>query len=129
MLARITLLLTVTALAAPALAGAQQNPFQGLPPSQQNVPTTPTPTATRDVTVDDGGLERWQEILIFGGGVLLILGIGYAIIGDARKRAPVDDERSYYAHRSSEDPTPKKKADRKRTKAQKQARKRQRAKR
>jgi hypothetical protein len=125
-LRRLTLLLTVAALAAPAVAGAQ---FQG--PFQQDLQqqTTPTPTATRDPTVDDTGLKRWQEILIFGGGVLFILGIGYAIVHDADRRAPVEDERQYYAHRSSEELAQKRKADRKKTKAQKAARKRQRAKR
>jgi hypothetical protein len=126
---RIALLLTLAALAAPTVAGAQESPFQQLTPSQQDQQTAPTATAVRDTTTDDGGLERWQEILIFGGGVLFILGIGYAIVHDAHRRAPVDDERAFYAHRSSEETGHKKKVDRKKTKAQKAARKRQRARR
>ncbi len=120
------MLLVAGALLAPAAAIAQQNPFQGLPPAGQEQQTQPvTPTTDEE----DDGLKRWQQLLIFGGGVLLIAGIGFGIMHDARKRAPVDDERRYFSHRSSEDPQHKRKADRKKTRAQKQARKRQRAKR
>lgn len=74
-------------LAAPAAALAQ-NPFGPLPQ-----PVTPTPTTTTSNTTttsgDSGGLASWQEVLIFLGGVVLIVGIGYAIVTDARRNAPV----------------------------------------
>jgi hypothetical protein len=78
------------ALAAPAATLAQANPFAPLPPpsqQQQQQQTTPTQrTAT-----GNGGLKRWQEILIFLGGVVLLGGIAMAILSDARRRAPVAD--------------------------------------
>jgi hypothetical protein len=75
------------ALAAPAVAGAQSSPFQGLPPASQPQQTQ-TVSTTRTNVVDNGGLERWQEILIFLGGVALLGGIAFAILGDARRNAP-----------------------------------------
>jgi hypothetical protein len=77
-------------LAAPAAALAQSSPFAPLPPpspSQQQVQTTPKNTNN----LGNGGLKRWQEILIFLGGVVLLGGIALAILSDARRRAPVAD--------------------------------------
>lgn len=81
------LLLTVLAAAAPA--GAQSgNPLGPLPPP---VPETPTVVVAPDNDGEDG-LESWQELLIFGGGAILLGGIAWAIISDARRRAPVRSE-------------------------------------
>jgi hypothetical protein len=85
----------VLALAAPAAALAQTgNPFSPLPQAQsdttaqaQTVPTTVTNTAD-----DGGGLKRWQELLLFAGGLVLLAGIAFAIMRDARSRAPVGPE-------------------------------------
>jgi hypothetical protein len=77
-------------LAPPALALAQQSPFAPLP--QPVEPTTTTGTTTSSSSSgDSGGLQNWQEILIFLGGVALIVGIGYAIVTDARRNAPVKE--------------------------------------
>jgi hypothetical protein len=76
-------------LAAPAAALAQ-NPFGPLPQAQQPTTTTST-TGGSTSTGDSGGLKSWQEILIFMGGVVLIVGIGYAIVTDARRNAPVKE--------------------------------------
>lgn len=85
----VLLLALACLLAAPAVAGAQQNPFGPLPaPSQPE----PEPTVTRDpLDTSDDGLEGWQEVLILLAGVALIGGIAWAIIGDARRAAPVDE--------------------------------------
>lgn len=37
------------------------------------------------------GLESWQQILIFGAGFILLAGIAWAIVSDARTRAPVKE--------------------------------------
>lgn len=126
MLHRLIVALILAAVLAPA-AHAQQNPFQQLPPAQ---PETQTVEVTPTTDEEDDGLERWQQLLIFGGGVLFIGAIGFAIMHDARRRAPVADERAYYRDRSSDaGATTKRKVDRKKSKAQKAARKRQRARR
>lgn len=74
------LLLTLLALA-PAGATAQ---FSPLPPAQ----TTPT-VVVAPPDPDDGGLQGWQQTLVFLAGGLLLAGIGWAIVRDARHRAPV----------------------------------------
>jgi len=79
-------------LAPPAAALAQQSPFSPLPQAQQPTQTETTTTGnTSSASGDSGGLSSWQEILIFLGGIALIVGIGYAIVTDARKNAPVKD--------------------------------------
>jgi hypothetical protein len=69
-------------VAAPA-ALAQQAPTLGAPTPQETTPPAPTTTSTTG-----GGLKSWQELLIFGAGIVLLGGIAVAIIGDARERAP-----------------------------------------
>lgn len=83
-----TPLAVLALLAVPATAPAQQNPFAPLPPADQ--PATPTVVVAPDTGGGDG-LKAWQEMLIFGGGLLLLAGIAYAIVSDARRRAPVKD--------------------------------------
>jgi hypothetical protein len=85
-----TLLSCLTLLALPGTAGAQQNPFTPLP----QAPPSATPTVTVAAPANSGsggGLATWQEFLIFGAGLLLLVGIGWAIVADARHRAPVSD--------------------------------------
>jgi hypothetical protein len=77
-------------LAPPVAAIAQQSPFAPLPPAQ-TATQAPTTTSSSNTNGDSGGLSSWQEILIFLGGVVLIIGIGYAIITDARRSAPVKE--------------------------------------
>jgi hypothetical protein len=87
MLRRFTLLICLAALAVPVAAVAQSTPFAPLPPAQTT--PAPTPTVANTTTVaDDGGLKSWQEILIFAGGGILLLGIAWAILADARSVAP-----------------------------------------
>lgn len=83
----VALLAIVLSLAAvPAAFG--QSAFGPLP---QAVPETTPTTATTTANPNSEGLKRWQEILIFMGGVGLIAGIAYAILSDARKAAPVSE--------------------------------------
>src|SRR3954469_18335323 len=83
-----TALTSLALLAAPATVFAQANPFTPLPQAQ----TTPTEVVVPPSTnTDSGGLEEWQEILIFPAGLILLLGIGWAIAADAPRRAPVKD--------------------------------------
>jgi hypothetical protein len=87
-------------VAGPGTALAQSGaPFAPLPqaqPHNSTVATTTTATAA-----DDGGLSRFQETMIFLAGVALLAGIGFAIVGDARKAAPVTEDDRAGAHASS----------------------------
>jgi hypothetical protein len=83
---RAVVLATLALAAAPAAAVAQ-SPFQALPPAQ----TTPDVTVAPSSDGGGGGLATWQEVLMFGAGLILIGGIGWAIVSDARNRAPVSD--------------------------------------
>ena len=49
-------------------------------------PRRRSPTAPR--STDDGGLAGWQQILLFGSGGILLLGIAWLIVRDARSVAP-----------------------------------------
>jgi hypothetical protein len=73
--------LAALALLAPA-ASAQQAPSLGAPDTTtQSAPVITTQDA------GNGGLKTWQEVLIFCAGLVLLAGIGFAIVGDARDRA------------------------------------------
>ena len=73
----------VLAMALAAPAGAQQTPTLGAPETQSDAAPPPEETST----TGGGGLKTWQEVLIFGAGLVLLAGIGFAIVGDARDRA------------------------------------------
>lgn len=82
----------VAALALLAPAGAlAQDPFSPLPPPQGPAPSPePTPVPVDPEVVDDG-LSAWQQVAILAAAVALLAGIGYAIVSDARRRAPAKD--------------------------------------
>jgi hypothetical protein len=80
----------VSLLGLPAGARAQSSPFGPLPQPQQQQPTTTTGSTT-STDSSGGGLKSWQEILLFMGGIILIGGIGYGIVLDARRSAPVKE--------------------------------------
>jgi len=86
----LALAAAICLLALPAAALAQ-NPFSPLPPAQEPTQTATTSTSSSTTSGDDGGLKSWQQILIFMGGVILIVGIGYAIVTDARRNAPLKE--------------------------------------
>jgi hypothetical protein len=89
MLRRSTLLICLFVLALPMAAQAQ-SPFDPLPPAAPAPQaTTPTPTVTNaNVPTDNGGLAGWQQVLLFGSGGVLLLGIAWLIVRDARSVAP-----------------------------------------
>ena len=82
---RLAAIALVAALALPAGAAAQSSPFAPLPQA-------PTPTVEQtpvNRTLENDGLESWQQILILVAAIVLIGGIGWAIVRDAHHRAPV----------------------------------------
>jgi hypothetical protein len=102
---------------APPVAALAQSPFAPLPPAQEPTQTATTSTGSSTNTGDSGGLKSWQEILLFMGGVVLIVGIGYAIVTDARRNAPVKEgeeghigERSRFVPKSRTKPVRRAKA-------------------
>jgi hypothetical protein len=114
MVRRVTLLLCLLALAAPAGAlGQSDNPFGplNLPPAD----TTPQAVTTSSSSSDDGGLKSWQEVLIILAGGVLIIGIGWAIVADARQNAPVEETEGRSAAKA------RREAEHKRRKAQARA--------
>jgi hypothetical protein len=73
------------ALALAAPAAAQQSPSLGAPAAPED--TVQTQPATTTSSSGGGGLKTWQQVLIFGAGIILIGGIAMAILSDARERA------------------------------------------
>jgi hypothetical protein len=72
----------VLALSLAAPVAAQNAPTLGAPETQSDT-AAPAPETT---STGGGGLKTWQEVLIFGAGLILLGGIGFAIVGDARER-------------------------------------------
>jgi hypothetical protein len=70
----------VLSLAAPV--AAQNAPTLGAPETQTDTAAPPPETTS----AGGGGLKTWQEVLIFAAGLILLGGIGFAIVGDARER-------------------------------------------
>jgi hypothetical protein len=97
MLRRVSLLVLLVALAMPVAAGAQQDPFGPLPAAP---PSEPAPTTTSSTTTGDGGLKSWQEVLIILAGGIVIVGIGWAIVSDARRHAPTGETVEHQEARS-----------------------------
>jgi hypothetical protein len=79
-------LLAALALAAPASAQVGGGSELGAPE-----PTPVQPETATDPT--DDGWAPWQTLLVTVAGIALIAGIGFVIVGDARRRAPSDDDR------------------------------------
>jgi len=76
------------ATALPGVAVAQDNPLSPLPQAQ----TTPATVVVAPPTDADSGLKTWQTVLIIGAGLVLLVGVGWAIVSDARNRAPVSEK-------------------------------------
>jgi hypothetical protein len=124
---RFALLITcLAALAVPVAAHGQASPFAPLPPAQTTPQATPTTSST---TTTDDGLAGWQQILIFAGGGILLLGIAWAIVSDARSAAPAKEpteELEAARVRKEEDIKRRKARNRAAAKRSRQARKRNR---
>lgn len=72
----------VLALALAGPAAAQNAPTLGAPETQTDTAAPPPDTTSSG----GGGLKTWQQVLIFAAGLILLGGIGFAIVGDARER-------------------------------------------
>ena len=79
------LLLLCAPLALAPAAAAQDNPFGPVP--QAPAPQQPAPAQAPDPQQDDG-LGDTEQLLIGLAGIVLVSGIAYAILRDARRRAP-----------------------------------------
>jgi hypothetical protein len=106
MLRRAVILVVLLILAMPgATAHAQGSPFTPLPPGPTPAPPPPPSSPTPSSNKDDGGLSGLQQALIFAAGGVLLLGIGIAIVLDARRKAPVRAARGHAAEgREQRDP-------------------------
>ncbi len=85
--ALVTLLLI--GLAAPA-AAQQGDPFGPDGSPLTPAPEQPEPAPVEPLEPDDGGLEGWQVGLLLGATVVLLGGIAFSIVRDARRSAPVE---------------------------------------
>lgn len=92
MFARLAIVLVALSLAAPAAALAQSNPFNTLPPAQQTTTTTPTVTVNNANSGDSGGgLSGLGKAAIIGFGALLLGGVAWLILRDAKTAAPIEE--------------------------------------
>jgi hypothetical protein len=98
-MSRLTILLSTLALLAGAgapAALAQDNPFGPIPPAP---PEQPAPAEEEDddnaspFGEDEGITERQQLLIILGGGILVV-GIAWFILRDARRSAPAETRQS-----------------------------------
>ena len=92
---------TVLALGLAPVSVAQAQLAPQIPP-QLTEPQPPPPAPVEKF--DDGGLSTLQVVLIFGSAALVLGGVGYVIVRDARRRAPVA-ERSRADGKSSQGTT------------------------
>ena len=72
----------------PALAQTT-SPFNALPNATPDTLSTPTVSTSTDSNVISDGVQTWQAVLIVLAGMVLLLGIAFAIMRDARARAPI----------------------------------------
>ncbi len=89
MVARVAALLCILALVAPTAAVAQGGgAFQPLPQAPPPQPTTVAADADDDG--DEDGLSSTQQMLIVLSALILMGGIAWAIMRDARSAAPAE---------------------------------------
>jgi hypothetical protein len=85
-----SLLLVAVLVAALSVSGvaAAQDSLNRLPPVS---PAQTQPQPAPSTATGDDGLTPIQQLLIGAAGLVLLLGIGWAILSDARRRAPAGD--------------------------------------
>jgi hypothetical protein len=88
----LCLLVLVAALAVPASALAQSDPFGPLPPADSGA--TPAPTAVPGNTTTTEDNTGPSTVLLIGGGLVLLFAvIGTVIVRDARRNVPESELR------------------------------------
>jgi hypothetical protein len=94
-MARLTILLALLALLAPAGALAQDNPFGPIPPAppQQTAPPEGEETESPFADQDEGLSDRQQLLIVLAGGIFVV-GIAWFILRDANRTAPVEHHRT-----------------------------------
>ena len=126
LLALTLLCLLLSGGLATGTALAQSDPFGPIPQAPPEQPE-PAPAPTED---ESEGLNRTQELLIGAAGIVLLFGIGWAIVRDARSNAPVDADHPMddpdRPKGSRKPPSQRVKQNRAKAKAARQARKRNR---
>ncbi|MBI5106531.1 MAG: hypothetical protein HZB46_16360 [Solirubrobacterales bacterium] len=88
----VALVLLSLALLAPVAAAQVSDPFGPTPQPVAPAPSDDGGDGNSSTTNKDDGLESWQQVLIFLGGGILLVGIGWAIVSDARRNAPATEE-------------------------------------
>jgi hypothetical protein len=83
-------ILTVLAVLALSLAPAGAARAQIGGPNAPTPLTQPDPPPPVKTDLDDEGLTSWQQALIFVAAGLVLAGIAFVIVRDARRAAPVD---------------------------------------
>ena len=91
MLVRVASALAVLALAMPPSASAQSSPFAPLPQAPPDTSTIQVQTTSNTSQDDNGGLGTMGDVAIYGAGALLLFGMGWLIVRDARRRAPIEE--------------------------------------
>jgi hypothetical protein len=93
--ARLTVFLCALLLAAPAAVLAQ-DPFGPIPPAppQQTAPPEDEDDDTQSAFDEDDGLSSRQQLLIGVSGAIMVFGIAWFILRDARRAAPVEHHRT-----------------------------------
>jgi hypothetical protein len=80
------LVVLLLSLAPARVATAQLGPNAPAPLTQPEPPPPP-----KNEGFDDGGLSALQKVLIFGSAILVLATIGWFIVRDAHRAAPVQD--------------------------------------
>ena len=87
-MARFAALLCLLALVSPGAALAQGGAFEPLPPAPPE--PAPPPEEQQTGNDEDDGLSSTQQMLIGASGFILLFGIAWLIVRDARGAAPAE---------------------------------------
>jgi hypothetical protein len=93
-IARLLVLTTVLLIAGAPAAVAQDNPFGPIPPAPPEQTAPPEDSVPDSPNPDDDGLSSRQQLLILLAAIIMIGGIAWFILRDARRSAPVEHHRT-----------------------------------
>lgn len=118
----VPVLAALAVLTAPAAALADDQGGGGgaLGPLPAPAPAPPETVVVAPSSDGGDGLKGWQELLIFGAGFILLAGIAWAIISDARTTAPVRGAEA--AHPGLDGPVKRNRSQKQRERARAKAR-------